>query len=124
MKWTAVFPIPKGFSAQGERIMEQNIADWIAEMVERTAEARYQRRVDGVLKMANENHDTELDDFRSQLLEADTVIAMQETTLAQRFELLQTAEETINTLKETIDTLRVEVEAYEMDAEDDDGGDA
>ena len=119
MKWTAVFPIPKGFSARGDRTMEQNIADWIAEMVERTAEARYQRRVDGVLKMANENHDTELDDFRSQLLEAETVIAMQETTLAQRFELLQTAEETINTLKEKI----VALEAA-LPAEDDDGGEA
>jgi signal transduction histidine kinase len=124
VKWEQIFPTVRGFHpATGQRVMQERIADWVTEAIEARVANRMAQHEESIRKeianhyeMVIEAMESILADSARELSEAETVIAMQETTLKERFEALQTAEE-------TIDTLRVEVEAYEMDAEDDDGGD-
>ncbi len=103
-KWTAVFAVPRGFSGRGERIMEQNVADWVSEQVDAKAQ--------NLLESFMVEH-------KRDMAEAEAVIAMQNDTLETRFEKLQTAEKTIAKLVAESEILKERIVELEVLTEPD-----
>jgi len=102
-----------GFNGNGKRIMEQNIADWVQECINRGVNNRMLTFERNLTKEFEEYHtnaimemNATVDGVKSQLLEAETVIALQETTLGNRFDANLRNEETINTLKAEMKELK------------------